>query len=142
VQTDQLSTTQGKRFFFEVNSYSSIRVFFTSLTDDFYCILAHFVTQKDFNADSSTTYLDYKTKDKESENLTNFYRFFKSGSGATLFAIPQEDIEKYCKNCLLTLSVFSIYNSNHGFAAFEIEVSQQETVINIGESKIGYLEQD
>ena len=59
VTTEDLSKKKSKQFYFEVASDNTLRIYFTSFTDDFYCLLAHFVSEKDFSANSSTVYLDY-----------------------------------------------------------------------------------
>jgi len=45
---------------------------------------------------------------------------------------------------MLTLSVYKLdSNTNsHNFSAFEVEVSQEETALVIGQSKTGFIEQD
>lgn len=104
-----------------MHSDRTIRIFFTSFTSDFYCILAHFVSQEEFVANSSNVYLDYASRDKDSEDKKeNYYRFYKSGSGSNLLAITADDVKKYCSNCVLTLAVYSVFNTNKGFAVFEV----------------------
>jgi hypothetical protein len=72
-------------------------------------------------ANSSNVYLDYGSSDKASEdNKDNNYRFYKSGSGSNLLAITADDVKKYCKNCVLTLAVYSVFSANKGFAVFEV----------------------
>lgn len=118
VTASDLSATKSKQFYFEVTASSTIRIFFTSFTSDYYCVLAHFVSQEDFIANSSNVYLDYKDDKDVKSNASNYYKFTKYGSGANLFAIFSEEIKKNCENCVLTLAVYSIYKSSHSFSAF------------------------
>lgn len=45
VTAEDLSTSKAKQLYFEVDSPSSLRVFFTSLTAETFVILGHFVEE-------------------------------------------------------------------------------------------------
>jgi hypothetical protein len=137
-EVEGLSTTKSRQYYFDVDSTDTIRIFFTSYTSDTIIILAHFIEEQEFLYNSSNVYLDYQ--ENSADRKDNFYRFYNYGSGSKLFAISPEDIEKNCKRCVLTLAVYAKYTST-SLSVFELEVSQQETAISIGDSNVGYLEQ-
>jgi hypothetical protein len=118
-----------------------IRIFFTCQTSDTLIILAHFVEEIDFLTDNENAYLKYSEDHPPEDSKDNFYMFYQYSAGSKLFAIPNKEVKKYCDKCVLTVAVYSLYTSTtFSMAFYEIEVSQQETGLSVGDTKMGYLE--
>lgn len=120
----------SKQFYYEVGSSRAIRIFFTSYSSQPFLLLAQFVSQANFRAYRGEAYLQKTWKEREE----NYYRFENEGDGSRVFLISVGELAKNCKNCLLTISVFlnSEASSHRATSLFDLEVSQQETMMQLG----------
>jgi hypothetical protein len=134
----------GKYFYYPIYSSNTLKLFFTAFTSNSFYLAAHFVEQSQFLQNSTSIYLPYRETsfDLARTFTSNFYEAVVYGSNTNVFTIPSKVIAQYCKNCLLTVSVYPIDTNAHSLSFFELEATQSETLLHPGDTKAGYLEQD
>lgn len=121
----------SQKFYYEVGTHRNIRIFFTSPSGMPFILMAQFVSQEYFKTFPDVSYLSVTAQHKDE----NYYRFENKREGARVFTIPSKDIEKNCAhNCTLTIQVYLDQGVSNelGYSLFDLEVSQQETVIQLG----------
>ena len=123
---------------------SAIKLFFTSLSSTAYYVALHFVEQADFLSNTSAVYLPYRETNYETQESfeLNFFETIVYGTYTNIFTISSAVVNTYCDECVLAISVYPWYVEAHSLSSFELEVSQTEGVLFLGDSKIGYLESD
>lgn len=144
VSSYELSHSVGKYFYYPIYSPSTLKLFFTAFTSNSFYLAAHFVEQSQFVQNTSAVYLPYRETafDLARSFASNFYEAVVYGANTNVFTIPSKVIAQYCRDCLLTISVFPIDSNAHSLSFFELEATQAETLLQPGDTKAGYLEQD
>jgi hypothetical protein len=148
------SAEVGKNFYYHVNSDRPIQIFFsTQSLRSHYFLAGHFVTNADFlgrTQPGSEIYLPYvpareRPAQQKIDQRPNYYTALLGKTGLEAVSIGSDAIREYCPNadCLLLMSVYREEYENSIETEedyYEVEVTQEETVLPLGESKVGTVD--
>jgi hypothetical protein len=146
-----MGATVGKNFYYHVGTTRRLQLFFsTQSLRSHYFLAARFASPAEFiGRGHSDIYLPYVAqRDRPPQRIDsrdNYYSAVLGRTGLETVSIDPTAITQFCplSDCYLLLSVYreDYENSLEGDEDYyEVEVTQEETVLQLGESRVGVVD--
>lgn len=133
--TTVISSSKPRHFYFELVDSSTAIAFLYATGSAKFNIIGRLVEWKEYAKVSEDQI--YPGTSYEGEERFDSY---SSVTGATVLLLPEAAIKRHnCSNCLLLLSIYSS-NRLEESMTFEVEVVQRLTIMNPGDTRLGYVE--